>query len=77
MLEPVVYPFHGGKRTIYKRDAMVVRITTDEDLSYAPGPASLEVSDLIMSKIAPCLIERDIFDPKGICRSNGRKNLEI
>ena len=66
MPEPVVYPFHGGKRTIYKRDAMVVRITTDEDLiGYAPGPASLEVSDLIMSKIAPCLIERDIFDPKG------------
>ena len=66
MHEPVVYPFHGGKRTIYKRDAMVVRITTDEDLiGYAPGPASLEVSDLIMSKIAPYLIERDIFDPKG------------
>ena len=65
MPEPVVYPFHGGKRTIYKRDAMVVRITTDEDLiGYAPGPASLEVSDLIMSKIAPCLIERDIFDPE-------------
>ena len=39
--EPVIFRFHGGQRTIYKRDAMVIRIETqDGAVGYAPGPAS-------------------------------------
>jgi len=38
--EPLKLPFYGGTRTILKRDAMLIRVTTDTGLrGYAPGPA--------------------------------------
>ena len=38
--EPLRLPFWGGERTILKRDALYVRITTDGGLQgFAPGPA--------------------------------------
>src|SRR5215212_4591077 len=38
--EPMVLPFHNGRRTILKRDAMLIRVKTDTGLvGYAPGPA--------------------------------------
>ncbi len=40
MPEEVRLPFWGGLRTIVKRDAMLIRISTDTELvGYAPGPA--------------------------------------
>ncbi|XOV91494.1 MAG: mandelate racemase/muconate lactonizing enzyme family protein [Bacteroidota bacterium] len=40
MPEPIRLPFFGGERTIVKRDAMLIRVTTDNGLQgYAPGPA--------------------------------------
>src|SRR6202011_3890295 len=36
---PLKLEFHGGERTILKRDAMLIRIGTDKGLvGYAPGP---------------------------------------
>jgi len=40
MTEPQKLPFWGGERTILKRDAMLIRVSTDTGLTgYAPGPA--------------------------------------
>jgi len=39
--EPVKLKFRGGERTILKRDAMLVKLSTDSGLTgYGPGPAS-------------------------------------
>ena len=62
--EPVIYAFQGGQRTIYKRDAMVVRILTDDGMTgYAPGPASIDVAHKIEKEIAPQLVGQKIIDP--------------
>ena len=65
LAEPVTFPFFGGCRTIFKRDAMVIRITTNEDLvGYAPGPASEEVATTIIEKITPFLLGEELFNPE-------------
>ena len=62
--EPAVYPFHGGCRTVFKRDAMVVRVVTnDGQVGYAPGPASEYVVQKIEKDISPYLKGRNLFDP--------------
>jgi D-galactarolactone cycloisomerase len=64
--EPAIYPFNGGCRTIYKRDAMVVRIVTNEGLvGYGPGPASEKVTEIINKEIRPILLEEELFHPQG------------
>ena len=41
LTEPLKLPFHGGERTIVKRDAMLIRVQTDKGLvGYAPGLGS-------------------------------------
>ena len=58
--EPLRLPFHGGERTILKRDAMLIRVATDTDLvGYAPGPAHEEAATQIRDVIAPFLVGRD------------------
>ncbi len=45
--QPIQLPFYGGLRTILKRDAMLIRVTTDSGLKgFAPGPAH-EIDDTI------------------------------
>ena len=62
--EPAVYRFHGGVRTIYKRDAMVVRIETEDGtVGYAPGAASEDNARMIEKEIAPLLVGRKLMDP--------------
>ncbi len=40
MPEEIALPFWGGVRTILKRDAMLIKVSTDTGLAgYAPGPA--------------------------------------
>jgi L-alanine-DL-glutamate epimerase-like enolase superfamily enzyme len=40
MPEEIALPFWGGVRTILKRDAMIIKVSTDTKLvGYAPGPA--------------------------------------
>ncbi len=48
MPEPVVLPFNNGVRTIYKRDALLVKVTADNGLcGYGPGAASERMAQKI------------------------------
>lgn len=65
--EPLHLPFHGGERTILKRDAMLIRIETDSGLTgYAPGPASEAAQHIINGTIAPFLQDRILADPDAL-----------
>ncbi|MGH9313297.1 MAG: mandelate racemase/muconate lactonizing enzyme family protein [Vicinamibacterales bacterium] len=58
--EPLRLPFWGGERTILKRDAMFIRITTDTGLrGYAPGPADERAHRAIHDEIRPFLEGKD------------------
>src|SRR4051812_44079728 len=58
--EPMVMPFHNGKRTIVKRDAMLIRVMTDSGLiGYAPGPAHERAAREIQDVIHPFLLGKD------------------
>jgi L-alanine-DL-glutamate epimerase-like enolase superfamily enzyme len=58
--EPLRLPFHGGERTILKRDAMYIRVTTDSGLTgFAPGPAHERAQREIHELIRPFLMGRD------------------
>jgi L-alanine-DL-glutamate epimerase-like enolase superfamily enzyme len=59
---PLRLPFHNGERTILKRDAMYIRITTDTGLrGYAPGPADERAHHVIQREIAPFLEGKDLL----------------
>ena len=61
--EPLRLPFFGGERTILKRDAMYIRVTTDSGLrGFAPGPAHERAQQEIHDVIRPFLLGRD---PRG------------
>jgi len=65
--EPLRLPFHGGERTILKRDAMLIRIETDAGLvGYAPGPGSERARNIIESLIQPFLEGRTLSDPDAL-----------
>lgn len=58
--EPLRLPFWGGERTIVKRDAMYVRVSTDAGLrGYAPGPAAERAQRGIEEHIGPFLVGKD------------------
>ena len=60
MPEPIRLKFWAGQRTILKRDAMLIRVTTDTGLTgYAPGPAHERADREITETIGPFLIGRD------------------
>ena len=60
MPEPVVLPFWGGVRTILKRDAMLIKVQTDNGLvGYAPGPAHERAAVEIKNVIGPFLLGKD------------------
>ena len=61
--EPLRLPFYGGLRTILKRDAMLIRVTTDAGLKgFAPGPAHERAAREIAETIGPFLEGRDPAD---------------
>ncbi|MBI3472677.1 MAG: mandelate racemase/muconate lactonizing enzyme family protein, partial [Candidatus Solibacter usitatus] len=65
--EPVRLPFHGGERTIVKRDAMLIRIQVDNGLiGYGPGPGSEKAQRAIETTIAPFLEGRVLADPDAL-----------
>lgn len=65
--EPIRLPFHGGERTILKRDAMFIRVETDNGLvGYAPGPGSERVQREIEQTITPFLQDRVLADPDAL-----------
>ncbi len=58
--EPIELPFFGGLRTILKRDAMLIRVSTDSDIvGNAPGPAHIRAAREIDDTIGPFLEGRD------------------
>ncbi len=60
MPEPVRLKFWAGRRTILKRDAMLIRVTTDTGLTgYAPGPAHERADRETKQIIGPFLIGKD------------------
>ncbi|MSV28947.1 MAG: mandelate racemase/muconate lactonizing enzyme family protein [Bryobacterales bacterium] len=64
---PIKLPFHGGERTILKRDAMFTRIETSNGLAgYAPGAASEKAHQTIQTVVAPFLEGRVLSDPDAL-----------
>jgi L-alanine-DL-glutamate epimerase-like enolase superfamily enzyme len=65
--EPLRLPFWGGERTILKRDAMFVRVETNNGLvGYAPAAASESAQRTIQSIVAPFLEGRSLADPDAL-----------
>ena len=64
---PIKLPFHGGERTILKRDAMFTRIETSNGLAgYAPGAAGEKAHQTVQTVIAPFLEGRTLSDPDAL-----------
>ncbi len=60
MPEKIELPFWGGVREITKRDAMLIRVTSDSGLvGYAPGPAFTRARDDISTVIKEYLLGKD------------------
>lgn len=60
---PIRLPYYGGQRTLFKRDAMVIRIETDGGLiGYAPGQGSERARLAIQKTIAPFLEGKTVGD---------------
>src|SRR6267378_1069245 len=65
--EPLKLEFHGGERTIVKRDAMLIRVGTDKGLiGYAPGPGSEIAHRSIETTVGPFLEGRTLADPDAL-----------
>jgi len=62
--EPLRLICHAGERTLFKRDALLVRVSTAEGLlGYAPAHPDLETKHAIDRIIAPFLTGRALADP--------------
>jgi len=67
MPEPVRLPFYGGERTIFKRDAMLIRVQTENGLiGYAPGQGSERAQEAIERQVGPFLEGRTLADPDAL-----------
>jgi L-alanine-DL-glutamate epimerase-like enolase superfamily enzyme len=65
--EPLVLPYFGGERRIFKRDAMLIRVETDKGITgYAPGPATEKAKRTIETVVAPFLEGRTLTDPDAL-----------
>ena len=65
--EPLKLTYYGGERTILKRDAMLIRVETDDGLvGYAPGQGSEKAKQGIDSAVAPFLEGRTLADPDAL-----------
>ncbi|MGK2925515.1 MAG: mandelate racemase/muconate lactonizing enzyme family protein [Lysobacterales bacterium] len=61
--DPLKLPFHGGERTIFKRDALLIEVQTDGGITgWGPGPAHEEAARVIRDVIAPLLAGRNPAD---------------
>jgi L-alanine-DL-glutamate epimerase-like enolase superfamily enzyme len=65
--EPLRLVYHGGERTILKRDAMLILLRTDEGITgYGPGQGSERAKRMIDQVIRPFLVGRSLSDPDGL-----------
>ena len=61
--KPMILSFWNGERTILKRDAMLIRVTSDSGVKgFAPGPAHERAAREIRDTIGPFLVGRDPQD---------------
>ena len=61
--EPVEWDYYGGRRKVVKRDAMLIRVETDNGLvGYGPGEGSEAAEKIIREVIAPWLEGRVLRD---------------
>ena len=66
MPELVRLPFHGGERTILKRDALYVKVSTDAGLTgFGPGAASETTAAMVNDGLRELLVGREVGDPSG------------
>lgn len=64
---PLHLTYYGGNRTIFKRDAMLIRVETDTGIAgYAPGQASESAQQAIAGPIADFLNGRTLADPDAL-----------
>ncbi|MEK9984859.1 MAG: hypothetical protein VW879_08950, partial [Opitutae bacterium] len=79
MPEPVVLPFNNGVRTIYKRDALFVKLTADNGLcGYGPGAASEQMAKMMNGHLSDLLVGQEASDITAIdslVASQGRGDL--
>jgi L-alanine-DL-glutamate epimerase-like enolase superfamily enzyme len=60
MPDKIALPFWGGVRTILKRDAMLIKVSTDSGITgYAPGPAFERADEEINTVIRSFLVGKD------------------
>ncbi len=65
--EPVKLTYYGGERTILKRDAMLIRVKTDQKLvGWAPGLGSEKAHRCVQDQIAPFLENHALGDPDAL-----------
>jgi L-alanine-DL-glutamate epimerase-like enolase superfamily enzyme len=65
--EPLKLNYHGGERTIVKRDAMLIRVEADQGLiGYGPAPGTEPAKNAIDQVIAPFLGGRTLADPDAL-----------
>ena len=65
--EPLRLTYYGGERTILKRDAMLIRVSSDDGLiGYAPGQGSETAKAGIDSVVKPFLEGRTLADPDAL-----------
>jgi len=61
--QPVEFDYYGGRRQILKRDAMLIRVETDNGIvGYGPGEGSEAAAAIIRDTIAPWLEGRVLRD---------------
>ncbi|HYZ86893.1 MAG TPA: mandelate racemase/muconate lactonizing enzyme family protein [Bryobacteraceae bacterium] len=64
---PIQLPYFGGDRTLYKRDAMLIRVEADNGLvGWAPGQPTEHTKQVIDQVIEPFLTDHHIGDPDAL-----------
>jgi L-alanine-DL-glutamate epimerase-like enolase superfamily enzyme len=64
---PIRLAYHGGERTLFKRDAMVIRVESANGLvGYAPGEGSERAQTIVNDIIAPFLEDKVLGDPDAL-----------
>ena len=67
LAEPLKLNYHGGTRTIVKRDAMLIRVETASGIiGYGPGQGSPRAKAIIDETIAPFLVGRTLTEPDAL-----------
>ena len=65
--QPLRLSYYGGEREIVKRDALFIRVETDQGLvGYAPGQAAEKAHRAITETIGPFLTGRALGDPDAL-----------